>query len=278
MTAAEYDRAMSTHDRHAAAELWRAYGEHAVRIFARGPAPTVQLGPSSFFVSSGGPHVDLNQAALFDGAGREEAVEIGRLAEAADIPVLLAVVSGASNDSAASLASADFKRLNTPEHLFWMPGVPIAEGARPFEVRRMTTRRDMDGMLGIFADVHEYEPELTAAMYEWSDPLDHSVSCWIAWDGDDAVSLAFITHAGTSLGLWEVMTPPRHRRRGGARSAIVAGLNEVARTVGGVERTLFWSSPLGQPLYEALGFRVGDNIEVWVRDASDADLAAVGAG
>jgi hypothetical protein len=55
-------------------------------------------------------------------------------------------------------------------------------------------------------------------------------------------------------------------------------LNAIARRVGGVDRTLFWSSPAGRPLYESLGFEIADTVDVWARGASAADLAAVGAG
>ena len=92
------------------------------------------------------------------------------------------------------------------------------------------------------------------------------------------MSLAFVTHVRSSLALWEVMTPPRHRRRGAARAVTVQGLNAVARRVGGVERTVFWSSPAGQPLYESIGFEIADTVDVWARGATAADLAAVGAG
>ena len=73
------------------------------------------------------------------------------------------------------------------------------------------------------------------------------------------------------------MTPPRHRRRGAARAVVATALDEVAKLVGGVDRTLFWSSPAGRPLYDALGFEIGDTVDVWVRGASEADLAVVGA-
>ena len=142
----------------------------------------------------------------------------------------------------------------------------------------MSSAADIAAMATMFVEVHDYDPGMIRALFGRFDPDGTDVSCWIAWDGDEAVSLAFVTHARSSLALWDVMTPPRHRRRGAARTVVVTGLGEVAAAVGGVERTLFWSSPAGRPLYDALGFRVADTVDAWARGASAADLAAVGAG
>ncbi len=260
-----------------AAQHWQSYGRHAARIFAAGPSPTTNIGERSFFVASGALHVDLNQAALYGHAGAADALEIGRVAVQADIPVLLARSAGVTPDVEGPLAQAGFDRLATSEHLFWMPGTPPRSDLAPFDIRRMTSAADAAAMREMFVEVHDYERSLTDELFGSLDTADHDLTCWIAWDGSEAVSLAFVTHVDSSLGLWEVMTPPRHRRRGAARAVVATALDEVAKLVGGVDRTLFWSSPAGRPLYDALGFEIGDTVEVWVRGASEADLAVVGA-
>ena len=260
------------------AEIWRSYGEHAARLLARGPSPRSVIGERFFFVASGSPHVDLNQAALYSEAGRADALEIARLATLADVPVLLGCSAAVPEDVKGSLKAAEFIRFTRHENLFWMPGTPPRSANTPFRVRRMTTESDVAAMVAMFTEIHGYDPALTRSLFGTLDPADSEVSCWIAWDADEAVSLAFITRAQKSLGLWEVMTPVRHRRRGGARAVVVAGLDEVARTIDRLDHTVFWSSPAGRPLYVALGFGIADEIDVWVRGASEADLAAVGAG
>lgn len=260
------------------AELWRLYGQHAARLFGRGPSPTAVIGEHSFFIASGGSHVDLNQAALYGDADLAAAVELGHLAARADVPVLLARSAAVTTDLDGPLVEAGFSELTTPEHLFSMPGIPKVTALPPFDVRRMTSSADVATMQAMFIEVHDYDSSLTGALFGALDPAEGDVTCWIAWEGDQAVSLAFVTHAASSLALWEVMTPSRHRRRGAARAVVVAGLAAVAQAVGRVDRTLFWSSPAGRPLYDALGFTVADTVEVWVRGASEADLAAVGAG
>ena len=261
-----------------AAELWQSYGQHAIRIFGSGPSPTSVIGERSFFVASGASHLDLNQAGLFGDAGIADAIEMGRIAARAATPVLLARSEGVTTDVEGPLEEAGFTRLSAAEHLFCMPGTPQPSDLELFDVRRMTSLADIAAMQSIFVDVHGYERDLIGGMYGALDPADHDLSCWIAWDGDEALSLAFVTHAASSLALWEVMTPERHRRRGAARAVVVTALHEVAQLVGGVDRSLFWSSPAGRPLYDSLGFAIADTVEAWVRGASEADLAAVGAG
>jgi hypothetical protein len=261
-----------------APDLWRAYAAHAERMFAHGPAPVTVTGDCSFLVLSGGDHVDLNQAGVFGNATRADAEEIARLVVEAELPVLLARSSTVPLDVMEPLDTAGFRPTPATEHLFWMPGVP-RDQASAFEVRQMDTDADIDAMQAMFLDVHGYEPELTAAMHGGAIRADDGVTGWVAWDGDQAVSLAFVTQVETSLGLWEVMTPPQHRRRGAARAVVATALRSVASSSTlPIERTLFWSSPAGRPLYDALGFRVGDTVQAWVLGANEADLAAVGAG
>jgi len=75
-----------------------------------------------------------------------------------------------------------------------------------------------------------------------------------------------------------MMTPPRHRRRGAARAVLTRALAEAAAEGGPVDQIVFWSTPLGRPLYESLGFEVADVLQVWTLGASPEDMAAVGAG
>jgi predicted acetyltransferase len=75
-----------------------------------------------------------------------------------------------------------------------------------------------------------------------------------------------------------MMTSPRHRRRGAARAVLTQALADTATDGGSVETTVFWSTPLGRPLYESLGFEVADHLTVWTLGASPEDMAAVGSG
>lgn len=264
-----------------AASVWRLYAAHAAIVFSGGPAPSAYATDRSFFVPSGAQHVDLNQAALFGAATSSDAHEVLERIQAAGVPVLLGCSNGVEGRVGAVLADAGFRWMPNRERLFWMPGAPEPAAHPAFEVRRVATDADVAAMQAIFAEAHDYAPELIGAMYRELLRSGDAASGWLAWDGDEFVSFAIVTQAQASLGLWEVMTPVRHRRRGAARTLVATALAAVARTAGGagrsIEQTLFWSSPAGQPLYESMGFRVADTVDVWTLGASEADLAAVGA-
>ena len=108
------------------------------------------------------------------------------------------------------------------------------------------------------------------------DPL---IEPWLVLDAGEAISCAFVASTERTLGLFDVMTPARHRRRGAARALLGTALSSAAAEHGeGIDGILFWASPSGRPLYESLGFSSADLITAWTLGVSDEDLAAVGAG
>jgi GNAT superfamily N-acetyltransferase len=262
-----------------AASVWRLYARHAELVYAGGRGPTLYLTERAFFAASGEQHVDLNQAGLFGGATEADAELLVERILAAEVPCLFGHSSGAAEGIGAIIAGAGFVRMPKPEQLFWMRGTLEALLSAPFEVRRVQTATDIAAMQAIFLEAHGYEAELTDALNGRRMAADDGMTGWLAWDGDEPVSFAIVSQVGASLGLWEVMTPARHRRRGAARAVVAAALDGVARaSTELIEQTLFWSSPAGRPLYESMGFTVVDTVDAWALGASEADLIAVGAG
>ncbi len=267
-------------DRDLAARLWRLYARHAAIVLGGGPASTVALDERWFVVTSGSGHVDLNQGAVFGGAGTADVVALGVVAAMADVPMLLgcSATAGTVDDIDAPLAAAGFVPLAATERLFQMAGVPkLAAEPPPFAVRRVASDLDHQAMHAMFLEVHGYVRDLTEALF--GRPIrSGSISGWLAWDGEEAVSFAIVARVERSLSIWEVMTPLRHRRRGAGRAIVIEALGaEAAAAREPIAETLFWSSPAGKPLYDALGFREVDTVRAWARGASDDDLAAVGA-
>lgn len=262
------------------AVLWPLYARHGAVILAGGPAPSLHATERAILIISGAGHVDMNQAALFGGAGTGDARELVDHIRAADVPVLLGCSASAQDGVAAILAGAGFVHLPKRESMFWMPGASRVAETSPFETRRLETDADVAAMQRMFLEAHGYEPELTGSLFDRTLRRDDAATGWIAWDGPEPVSFAMVTQVGASLSLWNVLTPPRHRRRGAARAVVASALAAVGARAAAfgqpIEHTVFWSSPAGQPLYLAMGFEVVDTIDAWVLGASDADLAAVG--
>lgn len=261
-----------------AARLWRLYAEHAAVLFRGGPRPTFHATDRWFFAATGSDHVDLNQAALFGLADAEDAELLARRVVAADVPCLLGCSGGVLKRVAPALTGAGFARLPIREAFFWRPGPPQALEPSAFDVRRVRSTLDVIAMQAMFHEAHGYDPAAIAALYGERVKADDGFSAWLAWDGPEPISFAIVIEAGPALSIWEVMTPERHRRRGGARAVVNAALAGVAAVAARpIEETLFWASPAGRPLYEAMGFVIADEVDAWTLAASAEDLAAVGA-
>ena len=77
----------------------------------------------------------------------------------------------------------------------------------------------------------------------------------------------------TFLGVWEMTTSPRHRRRGAARVALSAGLAASrGRATGGA---FLWASPMGAPLSEAIDFETVEPVVPYVRGGTPEELALI---
>ena len=155
----------------------------------------------------------------------------------------------------------------------------VAPTPRPtvFDVREVVTDRDFAGIGTVFAGAHDYDPSLVATM--WGPRLLGPCRArgWLAWDAAEPVSCVFVTRVGSSLGVFDMLTSARHRRRGAARALLARALTEVAHGES-TDSIAFWASPAGRPLYESMGFAIADSVHVWTLGASPEDLAAVGAG
>jgi len=260
------------------AGLWRTYGRHAEAMLSAGPESRAIHDVTSFVALSGAPHVDLNQAGIFDGGGAETAAEIVAIVQDAAVPCLLGVSSTAGSDVSQPLRDGGFEPLVQHEALFYSATTP-PDGPTGFDVRRIRSADDMAGASHVLAAAHDYDPALIERM--WGDALldRPDVMGWLAWDGDEPVSCVYVTRVGRTLGAFDMMTPPRHRRRGAGRAVLTAALVDAWTWDGtDADHVEFWATPAGRPLYEALGFVAVDEVSVWTYGASPEDLAAVGAG
>jgi hypothetical protein len=261
-----------------AARLWRLYADHAAVLFRGGPRPTFHATNRWFFAATGSDHVDMNQAALFGEAGAEDADLLAGRVLRAGVPCLLGCSDGVLERVAPALTAAGFARLPNREAIFWREGPAAALEPSSFEVRRVRSNIDVSAMQATFEEAHGYDPASIAALYGGRVEGDDGFSAWLAWEGPEPISFAIVVEVGASLSIWEVMTPERHRRRGGARTVVNAALAGAAAVAARpIEETLFWASPAGRPLYEAMGFIVADEVDTWAIGASAEDLAAVGA-
>jgi ribosomal protein S18 acetylase RimI-like enzyme len=85
---------------------------------------------------------------------------------------------------------------------------------------------------------------------------------WVAVDGEVAIAGATSFLHGSECGIYAVGTAPPWRRRGIARRLVEHALADAARR--GARTMTLQSTPMGQRLYESLGFEPVGRYEEWV--------------
>jgi GNAT superfamily N-acetyltransferase len=255
-----------------AAALWGTFAEHAPRVRPGGRAPARASGNGWFAVVTGEAHPDLNECVLTSRARAADAADLVAFIAAAGVPALVSVASGAGPDVTAPLAAAGFEPAPAREPLMWCPVRPPRStvGLRVEEVR---SARERDRAVAIVAGAHMMAAEVAdRTLAPLPDP-DGRVAAWLAYEGDEPISVVWAT-PGTRIGIWSMMTPARHRRKGGARAVLTCALEALWNA--DTEGAFLFSTPAGRPFYEAAGFTAVDDATTWTRGASAEFLAAIG--
>jgi hypothetical protein len=253
-------------------ELWGVFSEHLSWLFGAAPGLRVARERNWWAVFTNEPHIDLNQSALLAGASAEDARCLAGLVEEVGIPVVVSVASGTDEEVTGPLASAGLVAAQLPEPLMWLDELPAARECA-FEVRRVIDEAELDTACRLCSEAHSMDEQLVRRVLRRELEEPETVSTWIAWDATEPVSVVWLT-LGPRIGVWEMMTPPEHRRRGAARAVLTTALRKVwtPRTEG----AFLWASPAGRPLYESLGFRAVDEPIIWYTAGHDDAAAAVG--
>jgi GNAT superfamily N-acetyltransferase len=237
-----------------------------------GRAPVRAGGPGWSAVLTGEDHPELNECALTSRATVADARALVAAVAAAGVPALLSVASAAGAAVAETLESAGFARSALPEPLMWCPRPPLTH-IGGFRVREVRTARDRERAIGLIADAHAMDAAAARrALALLPDPAGRGAG-WHAGDDDTPISVVGTT-AGRRIGVWEMMTPARHRRRGAGRAVLTHALGRLWDAA--TEGAFLWSTPAGRPFYESVGFHAVDEAASWTLGADPATLAAIG--
>lgn len=110
----------------------------------------------------------------------------------------------------------------------------------------------------------ETPAEVFAPMRDSTVLSQHGVTTYVALDDGEPVATALGTVSGGWVGVLNVATVPRHRRRGYGAAltarAVLDGLDA------GAHSALLQSSRMGLPVYERLGFRTAEHWTVWLAE------------
>ncbi|MEP6758725.1 MAG: GNAT family N-acetyltransferase [Actinomycetota bacterium] len=221
------------------------------------PDATVRIGDGYRVVTVPSFPIPLVNAVISEGTNEEATIRDLAAAiaevEAAGMPP---VVTGRDGVDAHVLEEARRLGLMGEERI---PGMSVSRDAfRPSEAPNVELRRvgaDPE-LLDVAMDVTARGFGAPRALFEplfASGMQAEGLDLWLAFVSDVAVSTATGLVRGDHVGIFDVATPPEHRRKGyGANvtsAAVAAGFGAGATTA------YLQSSEMGFPVYEALGFR-----------------------
>ena len=251
--------------------LWRQFADHLARLYA--PAePAIAGGPGWLAVLSREQHTDINICVLLSDATQGSTRELVRLLETADVPAVVSVPTQLDDEALAPLRSAGFVPEPLSEPLMWLDSPPSPRTGA-FDVRRVRSAEELSRAIEVAAEGHGFDRAMLSRILSRTVHTGEDVATWIAWFDEEAASVAWLT-SGSSIGVWQMNTPARHRRRGAAGQTLATALNELWD--GETKGAFLWASPAGRPLYERSGFTTVTERHVWVLGGDEAASIAVG--
>ena len=251
--------------------LWLTFAEHLARLYVS-VGPTCERGPGWVAVLTREQHTDINIGVLLSEADRRSSDALVRLVEAADVPAVVSAPVELDDGTLEPLQRAGFVPEPLPEPFMWLASPPPPP-AGEFTIRRVRTRAELSQAIEVAADGHGFDPVMLSHILSRDVHADEDVATWVAWTDSEPASVAWLT-CGPEIGVWQMNTPARHRRRGAARQTLAAALHELWDDE--TEGAFLWATPAGRPLYERVGFAVVAERRIWVLGGDDAASTAVG--
>ncbi len=246
-----------------------AYGAYSSSLYVGAPGSLRHAGRAWFALVSGTSSGELNVCAIGPGAAADAAATI--VAALGELPAIVSVAPAAARAAGSTLAAAGFALANAAEPVMFCDDLPV-QVATAFRLR-VAARDEIALVTAAISDSHGVAQGLVDATVGRGLRAGEAIA-WVAWDGNEIASTVTVTPGDRFIGVNEMMTPPRHRRRGAGRAVLQAALTAAWEPA--TEGAYLLSSPAGRPLYEAFGFRALGESMTWVRGADDATLAAIG--
>jgi GNAT superfamily N-acetyltransferase len=229
----------------------------------------VRRGDAWFALLSGEQNAELNVCGVLPGAG---ATAVAELVDALgpDLPAVVFRSARADRDSTTALERLGFSTAPQPEALM-VCLQPPSPSPGPFRSRR-ATRQEWPIGLDISAETHEVGRAMLERTLGLADP--EAVDLWLAWDGEEPVSAVWLLRGEGAIGVWSMMTPRRHQRRGAGRALLTAALTDTWSSA--TRFAILVATPAGRRLYESTGFTVADEVTTSFRGMDQALLEAIG--
>lgn len=125
-------------------------------------------------------------------------------------------------------------------------------------MREVVSFEDVGAALSLIEQGFGMPAELVRGMFPVRSMFLAGTTTWIAHDDVD-VSTALATVHGDMCGIFNVATPEQHRGRGYGRAATAQAI-----AMSGARSAYLQSSPMGFPVYEAMGFQTAERWRQWM--------------
>ena len=224
-----------------------------------------------FAALSGLDHCELNVCGLLPDAGQDDArAMLAGLGD--DLPAIVFVSERADPAVRDVLVRNGFGLGAEVEPLMALAAPPQPRPGA-FTVEALDAEAALAEAAPLMAEAHHVpltlvEQNVRAAV------ASGAAQPWVARDGAEPVSVVWLVHAGDALAVKEMMTPPRHQRRGAGTAVLTTALSRAWDA--GVRRAVLLSSVNGTRLYGSVGFTVVDRSVTAFRGAEPGLLEALG--
>jgi GNAT superfamily N-acetyltransferase len=256
-----------------AEDVWSAYARVGRSVYAGGEAGEAHGGDGWFALLSREANCELNVCGLTPAATPASAAALLAAIGDDELPAIVSVASSAAPSITRLLDAAGFVPGPLAEPLMWCTAPPEPGGAS-FRVARASDEAALAAGLALAAEAHGVELGMVERSLGRTARAGDAVDPWIAWDGDEPVSVVFLTSGARRIGVWSMMTAARHRRRGAGRAVLAGAL--AAAWQPATEGAFLWATPAGRHLYASCGFAVLDESRGYARGADAALLEALG--
>ncbi|MGH3140825.1 MAG: GNAT family N-acetyltransferase, partial [Gaiellales bacterium] len=218
-----------------------------------GPAGSARRGDGWFAMVSGEQSAELNMCSLTPGAAVEAVDELVDVL-GPDIPAVVFRSQLADPATTSRLEQLGFSTAEQREPLMVCQRPP-APTESSFRIRRATEDEIGDG-IAISSEAHEVDRGMLERTL--ARTRRDVIELWLAWDGDEPVSAVWLLRDDGVIGVWSMMTPRRHQRRGAGRALLTAALAGTWSPQ--TQFAVLIATPAGRRLYESVGFAAADEV------------------
>ncbi|HEY8736128.1 MAG TPA: GNAT family N-acetyltransferase [Candidatus Dormibacteraeota bacterium] len=246
----------------AAAALWRTAGEGAHLSFATVPGVDLRRVPEGWLTITGEPIPDLNGGFVDRGVNDKNVLRdfVNAIRERGFGGFIL--LTTAAEQRLAPLARDLGLTIAGPSPLMaYEPTEPPAPSDR-YRVDVVKDRRGLDVFTDLMSRGYEVPVDSWRRLITEGSLDDPAITHLIASSGEEPYSCGSTIQTGSSVGIWNMATPPEHQGKGAGRALLLYALR--SQMMRGSQLFYLLASEAGRHLYQQVGFRTLDEATAWL--------------